>query len=229
MADAANSKEKNIFIGLPTYETKKSMRRTSVYRSVTDFIRERKDLDIIEFNRRKNSRCDFEIEYDLPHFKKSNSNNGLFTKIRHRWLTILSKNNKIRFGPMDSEDEIYEIIKRSKQYGIIGNTEKLKLANLIRDNQGCPPNIRKDLWMLSSGAEKSKLNNPGYYSSEEFMMEGFNSSSDSQSNADPSDERPLLNSYPNMPDIYKRQIKLDLDRTFSDIPEIEKNSIENLL
>ena len=44
------------------------------------------------------------------------------------------------------------------------------MAMLIKKNHCLPKNLRKDLWMLSSGALKTKSNNPEY----EFYYDLFN-------------------------------------------------------
>lgn len=84
--------------------------------------------------------------------------------------------------------------------------------------------------MLSSGALRAKRNNPGYYSIVE-EQEVIDDVSDDNDSIDYQSyqKRPLLQSYEEMPDIYIRQIWMDLDRTFSETPNfIMKNDLNRL-
>lgn len=87
--------------------------------------------------------------------------------IKNRWNTILSRTNQATIMPEDPEQRIYQLVTESKQFGVISQTNKLKIANLIRKNKGIPSELRKELWLLSSGAKRAKSNNPGYYSATE--------------------------------------------------------------
>jgi len=68
---------------------------------------------------------------------------------------------------------------------------------------------------------KNKRENPDYYyfpkdldSNKNFIVHNSNSGLIQNSN-----RHRLLYSYPNMPDLYEKQILLDLQRTFSDTPD----------
>ena len=45
--------------------------------------------------------------------------------------------------------------------------QKLTIANLIRSNIGISKSHRSKLWMIASGAELYKRNNPNYYMTKE--------------------------------------------------------------
>lgn len=55
------------------------------------------------------------------------------------------------------------ILERSRKYGQFTQNDKKRMANLIRKKGYLPTEFRKDLWILSSGAERGKRNNPDYY------------------------------------------------------------------
>lgn len=55
------------------------------------------------------------------------------------------------------------ILRRAQKFGQLTENEKRRMAWLIRRNGTLPSHLRKKLWMLASGAERSKRNNPGYY------------------------------------------------------------------
>lgn len=50
-------------------------------------------------------------------------------------------------------------IQTSRIHGIMGEPDKKLMLSLIKKNGGLPQFLRKDLWMLSTGATKAKLNN----------------------------------------------------------------------
>lgn len=55
------------------------------------------------------------------------------------------------------------ILQRSRKYGQFTKNDKKRMVNLIRKKGYLPREFRKDLWLLSSGAERGKRNNPNYY------------------------------------------------------------------
>jgi hypothetical protein len=55
------------------------------------------------------------------------------------------------------------ILDRAQEFGQMTEDEKKRMAWLIRRNGTFPSYLRKRLWKLASGAERSKRNNPGYY------------------------------------------------------------------
>lgn len=83
--------------------------------------------------------------------------------LKHRWNSIMNKTNKIDIINDDQDQRVYELVTRSKEYGTITKAHKLEIADHIRDTKTMPKELRRDLWMLSSGAMRTKLNNPNYY------------------------------------------------------------------
>ena len=154
---------------------------------------------------------------------------SLFIMLKHRFMSVMQSTNQVQNEVMDLDHRILEIVVKAKQFGIISKKDKIKLADMIRENKGIPKEIRKDLWMLSSGAMRAKLNNPDYYIVDEgtdLFNEVF-SDNDSLDKQTQDSTYPLLSSYKELPDIHKHQIYIDLKRTFSDTPEFLSQNPEN--
>jgi len=59
--------------------------------------------------------------------------------------------------------EMKKILKNADKYGIMSDEEKSRMSFLIRKNGSLPTKYRRKLWILASGSERTKRNNPGYY------------------------------------------------------------------
>lgn len=101
------------------------------------------------------------------------------------------------------------------KYGQLTLHEKNRISYWIRRNGGLPREMRPQLWLLASGAERAKRNNPDYY----LVRKGPPDGSSRFGAEEIVITRPILDSYTDMPDPYKEQIELDLRRTFTDDEE----------
>jgi hypothetical protein len=212
---------------------KQVIKRKSARKFSADFIfKGKKSFNEIK-NMEKKYNSDTEVntgtngDQDNQDFGKTGIKK-FFNMLKHQWISVTHKNNRIQIAPVDSEQRILELITLSKQYGVICEKDKFEIANLIRANKGIPSEIRKDLWMLCTGATRAKLNNPNYYSTYseiDYFEDGDKSDSLNYENSKLA--YPLLQSYGKMPDIHKRQIELDLDRTFAEYPKFIINNPKN--
>jgi len=142
--------------------------------------------------------------------------------------------------------QMRKIIDGSYKYGTFSDKEKQIFVNLIKKNGSLPRELRKDLWILATGAEQAKRNNPRY-----FMTNHSPSTNDEDSVESPfgklandnkmelvgdsvsehSDDHAskcgqsyhILDCYPEMPDPYTEQIELDLKRTFTEDENFTNN------
>ena len=117
---------------------------------------------------------------------------------------------------------------------ILSEEEKVNLANLIRKRGKFPAKYRKKLWLLASGGKRAMNNNPGYYfaeSDDDCLDVNLPEHVDSEWDHCVSSpiSRPLLESYSDMPDPYKDQILLDLNRTFTDDKKLNHSKMLNIL
>ncbi|CAI2382423.1 unnamed protein product [Moneuplotes crassus] len=144
---------------------------------------------------------------------------------------IFQKINKLRRGTSESSHssennyvkQMRAILRRSQKYGSMTEKEKEQMAKLIFQNCGFPKAYRTKLWTLASGGERQRRNNIGYYTLKPYIEDEQKSSDENpefkERRDSISDEdicRPLLDSYPDMPNLYQDQIVLDINRTFGD-------------
>ena len=68
------------------------------------------------------------------------------------------------FGsPTNYVQRMIKILNVAQIRGCMTEEEKSKMAKYIRKNGGFPSEHRSLLWLLASGAERSRKNNPGYF------------------------------------------------------------------
>lgn len=63
------------------------------------------------------------------------------------------------------------IISNSHKYGVMSEDDKKMFVRLYRKNGQLPKDMRRDLWLLASGAERDKRNNPGYYQTQKVSSQ----------------------------------------------------------
>lgn len=84
--------------------------------------------------------------------------------IKQRWQRFTVSNKAvIPEKIIDSEQEMEEIIERSRKYGVMSKKDKAVMVKLIKNNKGLPSQMRESFWLLSTAAARAKENNPDYY------------------------------------------------------------------
>ncbi|CAI2384326.1 unnamed protein product [Moneuplotes crassus] len=144
-------------------------------------------------------------------------------------LSNIGKEHAPDLTSEDTEKEQVKMVRKFQRDGRISETDKKTLVILILKNKGLVPKIRKNLWMILTEATKNVNDFPDYYYFPEGYkpLEGRRIHGSNSGLPQVSERHRLLYSYPDMPDIYEQQILLDLDRTFSDIPEFCKENSQN--
>ncbi|CAI2381864.1 unnamed protein product [Moneuplotes crassus] len=127
----------------------------------------------------------------------------------------------ISLSSKDTEKSQIKLLQKFIRQGMASQRDKEEFVILILRNKGLAPNIRKKLWMILAEVGKNMKTSPNYY----YFPKGYSYEEGSRIHGSHSgleqstNRHRLLYSYPHMPDIYEKQILLDLERTFCDEPE----------
>jgi len=96
-----------------------------------------------------------------PTKPKKSSTSRFFKRFNIKWSKIRTRSLSNRAKHAD--DKMREILNNARPYGIMSSNQKIELLKLIQEERGIPNDIRRDVWMLATGAQRVKMNNPNYY------------------------------------------------------------------